>query len=155
MDSNIIVTLRADEFLNVRFGATEQEIKSAYLALMKRYHPDKNPRYVDRAGWICKMIGEARQYALAKDLERRYPTLEHYKPVLDGGPELCTCGFVKTDLICHSCGNIFLPKDETEENKDKVWNLCKQFALQLKRQLGERFDDWEAAGRLYRRHFNG
>lgn len=153
----ILATLRADEFLNVRFGATPEEVRKAYVALMRVYHPDKNPKYGPRANWICQLLSEARDRTDARSLERRFPVLEHYKPVIGGEPDLCKCGFVKDGLseICTSCGTIFLPQDDTQENKDRVWALCKTFALNLKAQVGGRFDDYEAAGRLYRRHFDG
>lgn len=152
----IIATLRAHEFLNVRFDATPEEVKKAYILLMRRYHPDKNPRYGDRANWICKMLGDAMELANRRSVERRYPVLEHYTPVLDDGPRLCVCGFVKEDNadICNNCGRIYLPTDKTKENKDKVWAVCLAFTKQLKANYGDRFDDWEAAGRLFRRHFD-
>ena len=58
------------EILNVQEDATEQEIKKAYYAAMRQWHPDKNPDNVDEATAQSKEIVEANS-VLSDPLERK------------------------------------------------------------------------------------
>ena len=39
---------RVYNVLELKKGASEEEIKSAYYRLAKQYHPDVNPKYADK-----------------------------------------------------------------------------------------------------------
>lgn len=147
----IICTLRANEFLNVRFKASESEIKSAYLRLMLMYHPDKNPKYVDRASWICKMIQEARSDAALRSTARKYPMLEHFKPVLNDDLSLCVCGFPGDGEVCDNCLRINMSKELSAANKSAVWNLCLRYVGQHVAGPSQS----AIAEAMYKKHFGG
>lgn len=152
----ILATLRAHEFLNIRFMATPEEAKAAYITLMKMYHPDKNPRYADRATWICQMIADARDQTLARNLVRGFPKLEHYIPVLgDPGPDLCECGeFRKTEEpVCLRCGSMDLPKTDTPENRERVWKFTRLWARNQRANSSVAFNDWDLACKIFNKHF--
>lgn len=152
----IIATLRANEFLNVRFLATEDEIKAAYRALMLRYHPDKNRGQEERSAWVVELLQRAKDDALVKCRDRKYPHLEHYKPIPIDDLMLCTCGWPRdsTTIVCDGCATVFMPKDDTKANKDAVWAAVRQYARNLKTKIGKNMDDWELAGMIFRRHFS-
>ena len=47
------------EILGLNSDATEEEVKNARNELLKKYHPDHNPGYVEEANEKCKEINEA------------------------------------------------------------------------------------------------
>ena len=62
------------EVLGVSHGASDDEVRAAYLRLAKKHHPDKNPG--DKAsGWIFK------------EVQRAYETLRDSKDVWSPGQE--------------------------------------------------------------------
>lgn len=60
------------KILGVEKTASSKEIKNAYLELIKKYHPDKNPKYYSQ----FQEIVEA--YAILGDLDNRL----HYSFVM-------------------------------------------------------------------------
>ena len=56
------------QILNVSYTASQQEIKKAYLKLVKRFHPDRNPKD-PKSSEQTKSINEA--YAVLRDRQQR------------------------------------------------------------------------------------
>ncbi|MEO0102441.1 MAG: molecular chaperone DnaJ [candidate division WOR-3 bacterium] len=65
------------ELLGVSRNATEEEIKRAYYALAKRYHPDMNPDNRKEAEEKFKKISEAYEVLMDKEKRKLYDTYGH------------------------------------------------------------------------------
>ncbi|MEO0115909.1 MAG: molecular chaperone DnaJ [candidate division WOR-3 bacterium] len=65
------------ELLGVSRNATEEEIKRAYYALAKKYHPDLNPNNRKEAEEKFKKISEAYEVLMDKEKRRLYDTYGH------------------------------------------------------------------------------
>uniref|UniRef100_A0A7C3YPB0 Chaperone protein DnaJ n=1 Tax=candidate division WOR-3 bacterium TaxID=2052148 RepID=A0A7C3YPB0_UNCW3 len=65
------------ELLGVRRDATEEEIKRAYYALAKKYHPDMNPDNRKEAEEKFKKISEAYEVLMDKEKRKLYDTYGH------------------------------------------------------------------------------
>lgn len=151
------------EVLEIKEGASEEEIKKAYRELVKKYHPDQyqNNPLSDLAEEKLREINEAYEYLTKNGSFKRQPSgSDNYGSSYSGSDSNAT-SFQRVRMFINS-GNLAaaeqLLNSSTERNAE--WYFLKGLIFQRKGWYGEAYSHLQSAVNMepnnfeYRQAFN-
>jgi len=149
------------EVLEIKEGATEEEIKKAYRELVKKYHPDQyqNNPLSDLAEDKLREINEAYEYLTKNGSFKRQPTgSQNYETTYNNSDG---SAFQKVRMLING-GNLVAAEQILNSSKDRSaeWYFLKGLIFQKKGWYGEAYSHIQSAVNMdssnfeYRQAFN-